>query len=157
MSLPERVLSRDEQVQAIAAWSALPPDQRVPSTLSELASSLGVHADGRFYDLADSSDVWHQRLLHSATNGMGRVSEVLDAMADKASTGNAAAAGVFLDYIRKVITDKSFVDHMRDKPTDLTLALNQTERSVQELLTFARAHATSSVKQLPEEDPPTST
>ena len=149
--------TRKELVAAIAAWKALPEDIRQAHSLHKLAQQLGIPANQYFYRLAESGEVHHQRLVEIAANGLEHAPKVIQAMATCAAEGHVGAAKVLLDFIRQVITDKSFMEAMKEQPTDLTATLQQTEKAVKELLTFAKAHRQETVETLPEvkdpEDP----
>jgi len=146
--------TRKELLATIAAWQALPEDLRQPRSLHELAQQLGVSANQYFYRLAESGEVHHQRLVEIAANGLEHGPKVIQAMAKRATEGHVGAAKVLLDFIRQVITDKSFMEAMKEQPTDLTATLRQTEKAVKELLAFAKAHRQETVETLPEAKDP---
>jgi len=136
---PSVQLSRAELIEAVAQWQATPVVLRQEHTLNQLARRLGVRANGWFYDLAESSEVYHLMLVKVAGDALKQAPEILMTLAEKAKAGHVKAAEVYLNFFRQVLTDERFLSVLRPAPKDVSTFLEDTARAAQSLLDYAES------------------
>jgi len=136
---PPPQLSRAELIEAVAQWQATPVVLRQELTLNQLAHRLGVRANGWFYDLAESSEVYHLMLVKVAGDALKQAPEILLTLAEKAKAGHVKAAEVYLNFFRQVLTDERFLSVLRPAPKDARSLLADTARAAENLLQLAEA------------------
>jgi len=136
---PPVQLSRAELIEAVAQWQATPVVLRQEHTLNQLARRLGVRANGWFYDLAESSEVYHLMLVKVAGDALKQAPEILMTLAEKAKAGHVKAAEVYLNFLRQVLTDERFLAVLKPAPKDVNTLLEDTARAAKSLLAFAES------------------
>ncbi len=136
---PTPQLNRNQLIEAMAEWQATPVVFRQDHTLSQLAHRLGVRPNGRFYELADSAEVYHLMLVRAAGKALKEAPQILWVLAEKAKDGNVRAAQVYLDFVRQVLTDERFLSKLKPAPQDAGTILADTARAAESLLQLAEA------------------
>lgn len=125
-------------IDAVVQHKMTPKEKREHKTLRQLAKSLGVSPNTYFYNLADSTDVYHQLLIHGTGESIAGVPQVLAVLKERALAGSNPAAEIYLNHIRHTITDDKFMRHL--KPViDPNAFLNDTLSSATDLLKLAHA------------------
>lgn len=136
---PVPQLNRNQLIEAVAEWRATPEVFRQEHTLNQLAQRLGVRANGWFYELADSAEVYHLMLVKTAGEALKQAPEILMVLAEKAKGGHVRAAQVYLDFVRQVLTDERFLSKLKPAPPDISTVLQNTAKATEKLLALARA------------------
>ena len=80
--------SREELIEALAEWYATPEVLRQTPSLNKLAGELGLTAGGRFYELAQSAEVYHRMLVKTAGGALRLAPHILHVLAEKALDGH---------------------------------------------------------------------
>jgi hypothetical protein len=127
-----------ELVDQISNWHATPEEYRADKTLSSLAKSIGVHANTDFYNLADSAEVYHKCLLNTAGGAIALAPEVLKMLYEKAVVDkNVKAAEVYLEFLRKTITDGGMLSKLMPS-ANVGEIMNNVEHATANLLELAK-------------------
>ena len=136
---PSRSLHKNdpELIELLAQWHATPEELREDKKLSELAKRLDIHPGGRFYALAQSPEVYHRMLVKTAGSALKLAPNILFKLAEKALDGNARCAEIYLDFIRRVLTDDRIVAALRPQQRDTTQLIADVSAGAQEMLNLA--------------------
>lgn len=143
-------LTRREIVEAVAAWHATPTVMRKSANLAELASELNVTPNGHFYALADSAECYQMVLVNhsgSALKGMPDIMNVLHRMATDPVRPSVRAAEVYLDTIRKTITDTNMMSKLAPTNT-FQETMVEAEKAARSLVDFAKSKLPEPLPQL---------
>jgi hypothetical protein len=125
-------------IDLVVQWKATPEPLRQHNSLREFAIANGIKPSSDFYHLANSPDVFHQLLVGVAGNAIQATPDILEALADKARSGHVRAAEVFLDFVRKTITDESMIRSLRPTASVQTL-LEEVKTATNDLLSFVQS------------------
>lgn len=125
-------------VDAVVEHMMTPEKEREHKSLKQLAASIGVPSNTYFYNLADSTDVYHGLLVRGAGEGIAAVPEILRSLKERALSGSNPAAEIYLNYIRQTITDDKLMKHLKPS-VDPTQMLGETLSSAKDLLQLAHA------------------
>lgn len=129
---------RKEIVDAVVAHYITSPEHRQHKSLASVAKSLGLKPNTYFYNVADSTDVYHQMLVSSTGESIKDMKQVMDVLKEKAIKGSVPAAKEFLTQIRTVMANEQFMRYL--KPTiDPVSMVNDTVNAAKDLLSFAQA------------------
>ena len=127
---------------AVARWMALPQNERPFKTLTELFNTYGWKRNRFSYAIASSPRTYHKMLVHVAGDALKRTPEVLRRLADDAASssqrGNNAAAEIFLNHVRKTISDERMFELIKPELTPLDM-LNSMVGGARDLLKLAQA------------------
>jgi len=126
-----------ELLEKIADWHATPEPLREEKSLRELAQRLDVHPGGRFYELARSPEVYHRMLVKTAGSALKLAPHILYVLANKAMDGNARCAEIYLDFVRRVLTDDRIISALRPQQRDAEDLLHDVSAGAQEMLNLA--------------------
>ena len=124
-------------LEAIADWHATPEPLRKEKSLRELAHRLDIHPGGRFYELARSPEVYHRMLVKTAGSALKLAPHILHVLAKKAMDGNARCAEIYLDFVRRVLTDARILTVLRPQQRDTEDLLHDVAEGAQEMLDLA--------------------
>jgi hypothetical protein len=125
-------------VNAVVNHMMTPEKERQHKSLKQLAKAIGVPSNTYFYNLADSTDVYHELMVRGAGEGIAAIPEILRSLKERALGGSNPAAEIYLNYIRQTITDDKLMKHL--KPSiDPTQMLDETLSSAKDLLQLAHA------------------
>lgn len=126
-----------ELLEQLADWHATPEPLREEKSLRELAIRLDIHPGGRFYELARSPEVYHRMLVKTAGSALKLAPHILYVLAKKAMDGNARCAEIYLDFVRRVLTDDRIISALRPQQRDAEDLLNDVSAGAQEMLNLA--------------------
>ena len=129
--------SREELIDALADWYATPMALRRTPSLNKLAGELGVTAGGRFYELAHSAEVYHRMLVKTAGGALRLAPHILHVLAEKALGGHCRSAEIYLDFVRRVLTDERVLKALQPKPREVRDGMEEVSRGAEDLLALA--------------------
>ena len=138
--------SREELIEALAEWYATPEVLRETSSLNKLAGELGITAGGRFYELAHSAEVYHRMLVKTAGGALRLAPHILHVLAEKALDGHCRSAEIYLDFVRRVLTDERVLKALQPKPREVREVMEEVNRGAEDLLALAGKINDESVK-----------
>ena len=121
--------SREELIEAVAEWYATPEVLRQTPSLNKLAGELGITAGGRFYELAHSAEVYHRMLVKTAGGALRLAPHILHVLAEKALDGHCRSAEIYLDFVRRVLTDERVLKALQPRPREVSEVLEEVSRS----------------------------
>tara|TARA_R100000808_G_scaffold7223_2_gene21352 strand:+ start:8690 stop:9223 length:534 start_codon:yes stop_codon:yes gene_type:complete len=127
---------RNHLIEKVAEWHATPEKYREQKSIHALAKSLGMTPNEQFYKLADSAEVYHRCLVKAAGDAIGRAPAILDVLGDKAIQGNNRSAEIFLDFVRKTITDEGILSKLQPS-VDVGEVMHSVEKATSNLLELA--------------------
>ena len=132
-------LDREQLIEAIAEWQATPESLRKEQSLNQLAVRLNVAPGGRFYELASSIEVYHRMLVKVAGDALQMAPDILYRLAEDAKAGKTRAAEIYLDFVRKTITDDKFIERMPQSKPELRTIMTELQPKAEALLKFAES------------------
>ena len=109
---------------------------RRPS-LNKLAGELGITAGGRFYELAQSAEVYHRMLVKTAGGALRLAPHILHVLAEKALDGHCRSAEIYLDFVRRVLTDERVLKALQPRPREVREVLEEVSRGAEDLMALA--------------------
>ncbi len=110
---------------------------RQTSSLNKLAGELGITAGGRFYELAHSAEVYHRMLVKTAGGALRLAPHILHVLAEKALDGHCRSAEIYLDFVRRVLTDERVLKAFKPKPREVREVMEEVNRGAEDLLALA--------------------
>jgi len=129
--------SREELIEALAGWYATPEFLRQTPSLNKLAGELGITAGGRFYELAHSAEVYHRMLVKTAGGALRLAPHILHVLAEKALDGHCRSAEIYLDFVRRVLTDERVLKALQPRPREVSEVLEEESRGAEDLMALA--------------------
>jgi len=141
-TLANRPEKRDRIIELVALWKSRPHELREQKTLGELARAHDLTANTDFYTLANGPEVLMKVITTIAGTALDDSAEVLSVLAAQAKTGHTRSAEIYLEWVRKVVTDASMIEYI--KPThELSDTLQEISNGAQEMLKVARRLSTN--------------
>lgn len=131
---------RELIIDFVAKWKALPTELKEDKTLGELARRHGITPNTAFYHTARSAEVYHRMLTEVAGKGIDEAPEILHTLAQNAKEGHTRSAEIYLDFVRKTLTDDKLIAQVRP-PKQLQDTLEQIGKGATEMLEIAKALA----------------
>jgi hypothetical protein len=95
--------TREQRIEGIAAFLALPAHLRPARTIGELARLSGVKTGAEVYSLMRDPEVLRRALAATVAGVIDRLPGVLESLADAAEGGSARAADVLLRHVRELV------------------------------------------------------
>ena len=129
---------RELIIDIVAKWKALPTELKEDKTLGELAKRHGISPNTDFYHVARSADVYHRMLTEVAGRGLDEAPEILNTLAQNAKEGHTRSAEVYLDFVRKTLTDDKLIAQVRP-PKQIQDTLEKIGKGANEMLEIAKA------------------
>ncbi len=131
---------RELIIDVVAKWKALPTELKEDRTLGELARRHGITPNTAFYHTARSAEVYHRMLTEVAGKGLDEAPEILHTLAKNAKEGHTRSAEVYLDFVRKTLTDDKLIAQVRP-PKQLQDTLEKIGKGATEMLQIAKTLA----------------
>ena len=131
---------RELIIDIVAKWKALPTELKADKSLGELAKRHGITPNTAFYHTARSAEVYHRMLTEVAGKGIDEAPEILHTLAQNAKEGHTRSAEVYLDFVRKTLTDDKLIAQVRP-PKQIQDTLEQIGKGATEMLEIAKALA----------------
>ena len=131
---------RELIIDIVAKWKALPTELKEDKTLGELAKRHGIAPNTAFYTTARSAEVYHRMLTEVSGKGLDEAPEILHTLASNAKEGHTRSAEVYLDFVRKTLTDDKLIAQVRP-PKQIQDTLEQIGKGANEMLEIAKALA----------------
>jgi hypothetical protein len=100
-------------ISLVAKWRATPEHLRDHKSLTTLARAHGYKPDSRFFELAESAEVYQQLLVQHAGEAIEKIPSILEKCAQRALDGSAKHTEIYLEWCRKLITDTTFLGLQR--------------------------------------------
>jgi hypothetical protein len=134
----ERLAERQHRIDALAAWQATPTDLREHKSLRAFITAQGWPYTQSIRELATSTEVYHQMLVTTAGEAIPRTKAILNRLADDALAGSNKAAELYLDFVRKTITDDNLMARIGPR-VDTSQVIGEAFASASKLLHLAHS------------------
>jgi len=125
-------------VDLVVAWKSTPVGTKKASNLAALAKDNGLTPNTRFYELANSSDVYHNLLIGEAGRAIDELPAVLTACATRAKDGSPKHIEIYLNFVRQTLTDNKMMSTLRPEPA-MVDAIAQTMDDVAQIKAMVAA------------------
>lgn len=137
--LPKKSANKtdEELLEALANWHATPEPLRRAKNLNALAQELNIHAGGRFYEMAHSPEVYHRMLVKTAGSALKLAPHILYVLAQKALEGHHRCAEIYLDFVRRVLTDDRILQAFQPKEREKAELIEDIQTGAQEMINLA--------------------
>lgn len=110
---------------------------REHKSLASLGKAHGLQPNEQYYQLAHSSEVYHHMLVKIAGKAVLQSGEILDVLAEKARDGHTRSAEIYLDFVRKTLTDSHLIQTVTP-PQQLKDTLEKISEGAEEMLQIAQ-------------------
>lgn len=135
--LQSRPEKRERIISLVTNWKATPEHMRKHKSLNDLAKANGITPNNDFYAVANSPEVMMKLTTLIAGEELPEVQNVLAVLREQAKTGHVRSAEVYLEWVRKIVTDASLMEYVRP-PQELTRTLNEISSGAKQMLAVAK-------------------
>tara|TARA_B100001250_G_scaffold414428_1_gene452767 strand:+ start:6182 stop:6751 length:570 start_codon:yes stop_codon:yes gene_type:complete len=135
-ALARKPEKRERIIDLVVLWKSTPENMRKHKSLSELAKANDLTPNTDFYSIANSPEVMMKVTTSIAGEELNEVKNVLAVLRDQAKTGHVRSAEVYLEWIRKIITDSSLMEYVKPA-TDMNRTLKEISNGAQQMLKVA--------------------
>jgi hypothetical protein len=135
-ALARKPEKRERIIDLVVLWKSTPENMRKHKSLSELAKANDITPNTDFYSIANSPEVMMKVTTSIAGEELGEVKNVLAVLRDQAKTGHVRSAEVYLEWIRKIVTDASLMEYVKPAQ-DMNRTLKEISNGAKQMLKVA--------------------